>query len=216
MTDESVHRLKANKLSLAVQTQQYLLDLIEGGTYHPGEQLPSEADLAAQLGISRPTLREALQNLEQEEIIIRKHGVGCEALQVRQALADEELAAKLQVAPNTWLTSVQRTIMVDGKPVAYMLDLIPASVLLPADVDGTFNGSVLDLLKQKQDLHIAQAPADIVALNADTSVAEKLEVEVGHAVLLLEELLYNIEGTPVEFSQNYFMPEYFRFRVVRR
>jgi GntR family transcriptional regulator len=249
MTDESVHRLKANKLSLAVQTQQYLLDLIEGGTYHPGEQLPSEADLAAQLGISRPTLREALQNLEQEEIIIRKHGVGtfvapgyghrlegglerlesildlaarqglqvrCEALQVRQALADEELAAKLQVAPNTWLTSVQRTIMVDGKPVAYMLDLIPASVLLPADVDGTFNGSVLDLLKQKQDLHIAQATADIVALNADTSVAEKLEVEVGHAVLLLEELLYNIEGTPVEFSQNYFMPEYFRFRVVRR
>jgi GntR family transcriptional regulator len=71
-----MQQLKSDKTPLYLQARQYLLDLIEDGTFKPGEQLPSEADLAVQLGISRPTLREALHNLEQEGLIVRKHGVG--------------------------------------------------------------------------------------------------------------------------------------------
>lgn len=71
-----MQQLKSDKTPLYLQARQYLLDLIEDGTFKPGEQLPSEADLAVQLGISRPTLREALHNLEQEGVIVRKHGVG--------------------------------------------------------------------------------------------------------------------------------------------
>jgi GntR family transcriptional regulator len=71
----SVRPLKT-KSSLSIQAQQYLRDLIKQGTYQPGNQLPSESELAAQLGISRPTLREALRNLEVEGVIVRKHGVG--------------------------------------------------------------------------------------------------------------------------------------------
>lgn len=65
---------KADKLHL--QVQDHLRGLIGGGAYHPGDQLPSEVELAAQLGVSRPTLREALLHLEQEGAIVRKHGVG--------------------------------------------------------------------------------------------------------------------------------------------
>jgi GntR family transcriptional regulator len=71
-----MQQLKSDKTPLYLQARQYLLNLIEDGTFQPGEQLPSEADLATQLGISRPTLREALHNLEQEGLIVRKHGVG--------------------------------------------------------------------------------------------------------------------------------------------
>ena len=71
-----MQQLKLDKTPLYLKARQYLLNLIENGTFKHGEQLPSEADLAAQLGISRPTLREALHNLEREGIIIRKHGVG--------------------------------------------------------------------------------------------------------------------------------------------
>lgn len=71
-----MQQLKSDKTPLYLQARQYLLNLIEDGTFQPGEQLPSEADLAAQLGISRPTLREALHNLEQEGLIVRRHGVG--------------------------------------------------------------------------------------------------------------------------------------------
>ncbi|MCP4538409.1 MAG: GntR family transcriptional regulator [Chloroflexi bacterium] len=68
--------LKINKTPLYLQAQQLLLSLIDDGTYQPGERLPSEIDLAAQLGISRPTLREALLHLERQGVVSRRHGVG--------------------------------------------------------------------------------------------------------------------------------------------
>lgn len=241
--------LKLSKLPLSLQAQQYLLDLIENGTYQPGDQLPPETDLAAKLGIARGTLREALLNLEQDNIVVRKHGVGTfvasgygrrldsglerlesilelaarngmhiefDALQVQEEHADPELADKLHVSSGTILTSVRRVIVVDGTPVAYMLDLALPSVLSPADVNETFNGSVLDLLRQKQGRLVVQATAEIVALTADAFLAEKLGVEPKKAVLLLEETLFDKEGSAVGFSRNFFVPDFFRFHIVRR
>ena len=240
--------LKVNRLPLSLQAQQYLRHTIENGTYQPGERLPSEANLAAELGISRGTLREALLNLEQEGIIVRKHGVGtfvapgCEhrlesglerlesilelaarrglqtkfdALQVREEPADVELADRLQATPGTLVTSVRRVIVVDKVPVAYMRDVVLTSILTSVAVDESFNGSVLDLLKHKREQPIAQAMADIVALNADASLADKLGVEPGQAVLLIEETLFDKRGMSIGFSENYFVPDFFRFRVVR-
>ncbi len=249
MTNDLVQPLKAHRVSLSVQAQQYLQNLIESEAYQAGEQLPSEAELASQLGISRPTLREALRNLEQDGLIIRKHGVGtfvapgyeqrlesgleqlesilelatrqglkvkCTALQVQEEPADDELGEKLDVAPGTPLTSIRRAIEVGGVPVAYMIDLVLPTVLSTVDIDDCFNGSVLDLLRQKPDLQLSQAVADIVALDADAFLTANLEVEPGQAVMLMEEVVFDVEGRPIEFSRNYFVPEFFKFRVVRR
>ena len=76
MTAFVLRPIKTAKVSLPFQANQYLRDLISAGTYLPGQQLPPEHIFADQLGISRPTLREALHNLEQEGMIVRKHGVG--------------------------------------------------------------------------------------------------------------------------------------------
>ncbi|MEJ2735323.1 MAG: GntR family transcriptional regulator [Anaerolineae bacterium] len=249
MTDNGVLPLKVNRLSLSAQAQRYLVGLIEEGAYQPGERLPSENELAAQLGISRPTLREALLNLEQDGIVIRRHGVGtfvapgyehrlesglehlesvlesaarqglsiqCHDLHVRDDPATRKLADKLQIEPGTPLLRVDRVLVTDGTPVAYMDDYTLGTILSSADIDDTFNGSVLDLLRQKPDLQVVQVQADIVALNADASLAKKLKVKPGQAVLLLEELLFDQDGKAIEFSRNYFVPEFFRFHVVRR
>lgn len=249
MTAAAVQPLKANRLSLSAQTQNYLLDLIEDGAYQAGEQLPSEKELAGQLGISRSTLREALLNLEQDGVVVRKHGVGTfvapgyehrlesglerlesildlaarQEMQVRvgnldvqQIPASKDLAERLQVPPGTPLTCVCRVIEVDKKPIAYMADYVISSVLSTADVDGSFGGSVLDLLREKGDLRIAQAVADIVAVNAEPNMGQKLKVKPDQALLLLEEVVFDDEGVVVEFSRNYFVPDYFQFHVVRR
>jgi GntR family transcriptional regulator len=71
-----LRRIKTTNLSLHYQAEHYLRDLIRNGAYEPGQKLPSEGTFAERLGISRPTLREALHNLEAEGIIVRKHGVG--------------------------------------------------------------------------------------------------------------------------------------------
>ncbi len=50
--------------------------LISDGTYRPGMQLPSERDLAIQLGVSRPSLREALRTLAVIGALETRHGSG--------------------------------------------------------------------------------------------------------------------------------------------
>lgn len=69
-------QLKTNKMPLSFQVQQHILDLIKDDTFSPGDRLPSEAEFSVRLGVSRPTLREALKSLEQEGVLLRKHGVG--------------------------------------------------------------------------------------------------------------------------------------------
>lgn len=248
MTDDSVQPLRSNRLPLSSQAQVYLRDLIEGGTYQPGGQLPSENELAIQLGISRPTLREALRNLEQQGIIVRRHGVGTfvlpaaerlesglerlesihqlagrqglhigvRDLQVRQVPAAREMAATLEVTPGTLLTCVTRVIAADDVPIAYLYDVAAASMLSPADVSDTFDGSVLDLLRNKGGIQISQAAANIIAVNADADLARKLVLKPRQAVLLLEETLHDDKGRVIEYSRNYFNPDFFRFRVIRR
>jgi GntR family transcriptional regulator len=71
-----LRRIKTTNVSLHYQAQLYLRELITAGAYQPGQRLPPEGVFAEQLGISRPTLREALHNLEVEGMIVRKHGVG--------------------------------------------------------------------------------------------------------------------------------------------
>jgi DNA-binding GntR family transcriptional regulator len=57
MTRDGVQPLRTNRISLSAQAQEYLLSWIENGAYQPG--------------ISRATLREALQNLEKDGIVVR-------------------------------------------------------------------------------------------------------------------------------------------------
>lgn len=73
---DPVKQLKANKMPLSLQVQYHILDLIKDDTFSPGDRLPSEAEFSMSLGVSRPTLREALKSLEQEGVLLRKHGVG--------------------------------------------------------------------------------------------------------------------------------------------
>jgi GntR family transcriptional regulator len=244
-----MQRFKTDRRPLHLQTQQHLLSLIENEVYQPGQQLPSEADLAAQLGISRPTLREALLYLEQEGVIVRKHGVGTfvapgyghrlesglerlesilssaarqgmatqmRGLSVEQMPADEELAERLGVAPDTPLTCVRRAIVVKRRPAAYLVDYSPVTVLPPEAIGASFGGSVLDLLVQQNGIRVCESLAEIIAINADVLLAEQLEVEPGQALLLLAETLFTDDHTPIEFSRNYFLPDLFRFHVLRR
>ena len=66
---------------------QLYLDLekaLDDGRYAPGEQLPTERDLAAQYGCSLITVRRALTELAREQRIERKPGRGTKVLRPRQ------------------------------------------------------------------------------------------------------------------------------------
>ncbi len=69
-------RLRSDSRPLYSRASEVLKMLIQQGEYLPGDRLPSEPELSERLGISRPTLREALRQLEEERVIVRRHGVG--------------------------------------------------------------------------------------------------------------------------------------------
>lgn len=242
-----MHVLKSDRRSLSAQAYDQLRSLILQGHWEPGSQLPTENALAAQLGISRATLREALRLLEEEGLITRRHGVGTfvtprprlesglerlesvlslaarlgmqahyQDLSVDVVEADLSLAEHLQVEKNTPLTRVSRTILVDGQPVAYLEDFVPTHWLSPQELGDAFSGSVLDFLRQRPSLRVQEARADITAVRANHSLARRLHIRPDDAVLLLEETLFDIAGTPLNFSRNYFVPDRFRFHVVRK
>ena len=79
-----------------------------------------------------------------------------------------------------------------------------------------FQGSVLDYLLARDDLALARARADIQPVAADDVQSARLDLKLGTVLLLLEETLYATSGQIIGFSRNYFVPEFFKFHVVRR
>ena len=67
-------KINAEKLAHSVMKQIELLIL--RGILRPGERLPSERDLAERLGVSRPSVREALAELSDKGLLTTKAGAG--------------------------------------------------------------------------------------------------------------------------------------------
>lgn len=61
---------------LPAQLHDRILALVQEENYRPGEKLPSEQEFATRFGVSRITVREALKRLEEERLILCRHGVG--------------------------------------------------------------------------------------------------------------------------------------------
>lgn len=151
--------------TLTEVAQQELRQAITGGTFRPGSQLPTEAELCEMLGVSRTVVREALRVLEDDGLVARRHGVGTfvrnhpilkdlnfnfgitemiesaglkpgtSHLAIEQENADQEKAEQLRVALGTPLVTVERVRTADGRPVVSSLDTLSESLIQRAAVD---------------------------------------------------------------------------------
>ncbi|HIE38520.1 MAG TPA: GntR family transcriptional regulator [Anaerolineales bacterium] len=163
-------------------------------------------------------LESGLERLESVLALAARQGMETRVqdLSVDVVTVDRAVAERLGMDRDSPVTRVRRTILVEDRPVAFLEDLVPTRWLTPDALGIAFTGSVLDLLRQEQSLRIQEALANITAVRAGRSLAQRLGVQPDTALLLVEETLFDDEGRPVGFSRNYFVPERFRFHVVRR
>ena len=79
MPDLLVNR--SSPVPLYFQVAEQLEEAIHDGRLAPGDRIANEVALADQLGLSRPTLRQAIQTLVDKGLLVRKRGVGTQVIQ---------------------------------------------------------------------------------------------------------------------------------------
>lgn len=229
------------QLSQRLHTQ--LGELITG--LSAGDRLPSEPKLSKIFGVSRATLREAMRTFETQGMIQRRQGVGTfvvhpsgvmdaglEVLESIETLAERiglpvrmgafEMERRLASTTEQTLLKedevlhVSRVIEAEGRPVAYLEDTLPGSLMTDDELLMSFSGSVLDLLLKRGVPQLASSDTEMQAVASEAHIARALRIQRGDVVLCLRATLFSINGDVVDYSESFFLPGYFRFRVVRR
>jgi GntR family transcriptional regulator len=163
-------------------------------------------------------IESGLESLESVDALARRKGldVADRDVEITETPADELVACRLRLAPGAPVVKVARTKIADGRPVAYIVDIVPASIVALDELRAGFHGSVLDFLQARGRPALSYAWAHIISTVAGAGLAARLQALPTTPLLLLEESLYSTDGAPVEFSQNYFISTFFQFHVVRR
>jgi GntR family transcriptional regulator len=159
-----------------------------------------------------------LEVLESIEALAGKIGldVSMGELEIEQIQADSEQAEALQVEVCTPLVKISRVIRAEGRPVAYLVDVLPVDILAPTDMQEGFTGSVLDLLIRRGTYDLATSSTEIRGEATTAEIARALEIQRGDALLVFVASLNTTVGRVIDYSTSYFLPGYFRFHVVRR
>jgi GntR family transcriptional regulator len=159
-----------------------------------------------------------LEVLESIETLSKRIGleVSMGELQIDNRPASEEYAKVLSIEPNTPVLYVSRVIHADGRPVAFLIDILPEDVLASEELKVGFTGSMLDLLLKRGIPGLVSSRCEINAVQAKSEVAKALRIQRGDVLLRFIAYLYSTNGRVVDYSYSYFLPGYFNFHVIRR
>ncbi|MBM3127426.1 MAG: GntR family transcriptional regulator [Chloroflexi bacterium] len=166
----------------------------------------------------QPRLDAGLEELVSLETLARRIGLETRMnqphIEARAATTTE--AERLQASSGTRVLSIARVILTGARPIAYLVDVVPTTILQPQDLDKNFRGSVLDLFLPRRDLALSHSRTEISIASANADIARKLRLKRGAPLHKLVAQLFARDGRVVDYSISYFVPGYFSFHVIRR
>ncbi|MBT2527905.1 GntR family transcriptional regulator [Streptomyces sp. ISL-99] len=209
----------------------------------PGDAIPSERTLCAQLGVSRPTLRAAVDDLVTAGVLVREHGRGVfvapdkitqelvpghHSLRVPQASgawssrllefttvpAGARVGRRLRLSPAAAIVYVARLRLVDGSPMAIEHLHIPAALVPGLTARELEDGDLYEHLRKHHGVHVSEATQAIEPTVVTRTEAEVLDVPELSPALLFERLTTDADGRPVEYVHSLYRGD--RYRIVSR
>ena len=229
---------RSSPVPLYFQLSQQLEAAIEHGTLTPGSLLGNEIELAARLGLSRPTVRQAIQSLVDKGLLVRRRGVGTQVVhsQVKRPLelsslyddleaagqrpatrvlvnklvpASAEVAAALGVAEDSDVHRVERLRLAHGEPMAYLCNFLPPG-LIDLDTDQLETTGLYRLMRSA-GITLHSARLSIGARAATTQEAERLAEETGAPLLTMQRVTFDDTGRAVEYGTHTYRPTRYSF-----
>lgn len=231
---------RTSPVPLYFQVAQELERLIRSDTLPAGTKLENEIALADRLGVSRPTMRRAIQYLVERGLLVRKRGVGTQVVRspvnrsleltslyddLRQAgrrprtqvlsagevEAEEAIADALGVPPGADVFRLRRLRYADDEPIAVLTNYLPRDLL---DVEPeAFERSGLYEVIRGAGVHIRVADQSIGAKNASAGEARLLGEKAGAALLTMTRVAYDDLGRAVEYGTHVYRSSRYAFSL---
>lgn len=231
---------RTSPVPLYFQVAEQFERAIVAGSIRPGEKITNEVALAHDLGLSRPTMRQAIQVLVDRGLVVRKRGVGTQVVHgmVRRSLeltslhddlhdagqdprtdtlelvrvtADTVVALELQLEQGAEVWSLTRLRWIGDQPLALMRNYLPVHLANLESFDLAENGLYASLRRSGIEMRVAKQR--ISARGALPDEARHLGEPEGAPLLTMQRTAYDDAGRAVEYGRHAYRPELYTFEV---
>lgn len=231
---------RSGPVPLYFQVAQHLRAAIEDGSLPAGSRIENEIKLAEELGMSRPTIRRAIQELVDQGLLVRRRGVGTQVVMGRFARTvelsslhddlarenrnpttkvlqhmlvevDARVAEHLGLVPGTTVLNIKRLRYADGVPFALLTNyLAPGYNDITRESLEEFG---LYQLMRGRGATMRVAKQSIGARGANDEESAHFEIPKQSPVLTMSRTLYDGSGKAAEFGIHSYRPDLYSFEV---
>jgi GntR family transcriptional regulator len=236
--------LKAQSpVPLYTQIKDILRARVLDGSYQPHQQMPSESDMMATFSVSRITVRQALNDLQNEGLIFRIHGKGTfvskpkafqelgrlqgfgEAMRqmgyetfsrvvsLKTVPPTPQVQERLQLPKRARVTELQRLRFLNREPISLDVTYLPLAIGQRLAKHDLAARDVFLILENDLGLALGHADLQIGSTLADEPLARQLKVDAGSPVLFIERTTHTVDGTPIDYEHLYYRGDAFQYKV---
>lgn len=218
-----------------------LLQKITDGSYPAGNPIPSEDELAEAFGVSRVTIRKAMDRLEREGRVLRQRGRGTFPLtpegtgsqpnnallknqlslarKTRVALLEyalvrpvAEMAGLFGIPPEAEVLRIQRIRSDDRSPISHTVCYLPAD-LAPMVPQNAVSSLPVSATLAQAGIRLSRFEEKITAVLADAALSAHLDVDIGTPLVAMTRQVRDDKGRLIELLQARYRPDRYEYRV---
>ena len=233
-----------NRIPRYHQIAQSLRERIAEGRSAPGQRLDNQRSLAREFGVTLMTLRQALELLERDGLITRRHGLGTfvsspivdydilhlrtfagdlsargervatRFLGSRFAVADRWVSRELGLGRRARVFALERLRLVDGHPMSLQLSYLPAAIGEEVAKADLAVTPLRQALSFKLGIEITAARETVSAVHLEAAAARELGCRPGIPAFRSDRVSIGPDGTPVVYDRVFIPGD--RFRITRQ
>jgi GntR family transcriptional regulator len=240
---DTIH-LDNTHIPLHYQVADYILELLAKGNLDPAAQLPTEEALREIFGVSRTTIRRALDHLLSKDLLIRKQGKGTfwteaarvikreklsginrqifhikketrvQVLSKARGKASPEITDFLRLPPQSDIIVFERIRHDQDELVSYTINYLPVSYGNRINKGHLLKMTMLETLEKIAMIKLGAIEHQVEITRADQVISRHLQIPVLDPVLTINTRVFDTEGTPVEIVWTHFVEDKYKFRVI--